>query len=186
MSSLIERRDRSADAPVIVVWDLNIVLLPLGAQDIVARLRPHRACDLLNAPATAPLAEAARGPLFSTFAVGFMHGASIPNMSRAILRCFDWYAWCASVLCGQRQCLSQCNASLSRQHIPSNFTFTSAMLCRLCAAAHAGPTSSANSNTSQAQRCRRQADPGCQARQRQIQEAERPQAKSAGEVHTPD
>ena len=45
-----------------------------GPQDIGSRLRPRGACDLLNAPATAPLTEAARGPLFTSFSIGFMHG----------------------------------------------------------------------------------------------------------------
>ncbi len=58
----------------------------LDSQDFVPDARPHTACDLLDAPVHAPLAEAARGPLFSSFAMGFMHSASASDSPSAIPR----------------------------------------------------------------------------------------------------
>lgn len=53
----------------------SVTLRPArGLQNLAPRTHPHEACDLLDAPPWAPLKEADRGPLYSSFSVGFMHG----------------------------------------------------------------------------------------------------------------
>lgn len=46
-----------------------------GAQALVPKVWPMGACALLDAPPWAPLQEGSRGPLFSSFSMGFMQGA---------------------------------------------------------------------------------------------------------------
>ena len=51
-----------------------------GLQNLTPKMRPHQACDLLDAPPWAPLKEADRGPLYSSFSVGFMHGGVLRGL----------------------------------------------------------------------------------------------------------
>ena len=53
----------------------HTALQSLWLQNLAPKTRPHQACDLLDAPPWAPLKEADRGPLYSSFSIGFMHGA---------------------------------------------------------------------------------------------------------------